>query len=290
MREIPPIVKNLIIINVILAISQHVLYSSYHIDLSDYLGLHYFRSELFRPWQLITHMFMHGDPRSINETIIHLFSNMFGLWMLGSILEMKWGPKRFLIFYMICGIGAALCQLGVSALHFEPIVHAYQAYLSNTNLDQFNSFINHHLVRGADMHIMGRLKENFELWNADPGNTLYAKLSQQRLHDYIFGARTMEGIHLNGLVDEGMVGASGAVMGILFAFGYLFPNLELMLLFLPIPIKAKWFVAVYAIFELYSGIRNSAGDNVAHFAHIGGMLFAFILLKIWHYRFGDRNF
>jgi len=290
MREIPPIVKNLIIINVILAISQHVLYSSYGIDIQVYLGLHYFRSELFRPWQLITHMFMHGDPRSINETIIHLLSNMFGLWMLGSILEMKWGPKRFLIFYIICGIGAALCQLGVSALQYEPIVHAYQNYLINTNLDQFISFLQHHLVRGANPFYINRLKENFDLWNADPGNTLYAKLSQQRLHDYIFGANAIGGIHVNGLVDEGMVGASGAIMGILFAFGYLFPNLELMLLFLPIPIKAKWFVSIYALFELYSGIRNSAGDNVAHFAHIGGMLFAFILLKIWHYRFGDRNF
>jgi membrane associated rhomboid family serine protease len=210
--------------------------------------------------------------------------------MFGSILEHRWGPKRFLTFYLICGLGAALCHLGVLSLQYEPVVRSYQAYLGNTTLDQFNLFIKHHLGRGADPQIMGRLKEIFESWNADPGNTFYTKLSQQRLHDYIYGARAVEGIHVSGLLDEATVGASGAVFGVLFAFGYLFPNLQLMFIFPPIPIKAKWFVTIYAVFELYAGLRNSASDNVAHFAHLGGMLFAFLLLRIWKYRFGDRNF
>jgi len=289
-QMVPPLVKNLIIINVILAIAQHVIWASFHISLSDYLGLHYFRSDMFRPWQMITHLFMHGDPSDIEATILHLFSNMFALWMFGSILEHRWGAKKLLTFYIICGLGAALCHLGVLSLQYEPVVNSYQNYVNNTTLDRFNSFITHHLKRGADPHIMTRLGEIYESWNNDPGNTFYPKISQQRLHDYVYGARSIEGIHVQGLIDEATVGASGAVFGVLFAFGYLFPNLQLMFIFPPIPIKAKWFVTIYAVFELYAGIRNSAGDNVAHFAHLGGMLFAFLLLKIWKYRFGDRHF
>ena len=287
---IPTIVKNLIIINVILALAQHVIWGTFHINLADYLGLHYFRSELFKPWQFVTHIFMHGDPKDLEATILHLFSNMFALWMFGSILENRWGAQRFLTFYMICGLGAALCHLGVLSLQYEPVVNGYQNYLANTNLDQFNSFIKHHYNGGADPHIIARLQEVYENWSVDPGNTFYPKLSQQRLHEYVYGAGVIDGVYQYGIFDEATVGASGAVFGILFAFGYLFPNLELMFIFPPIPIKAKWFVTFYAIFELYSGLRNSAGDNVAHFAHLGGMLFAFILLKIWRYRFGDRHF
>ena len=287
-QMLPPIVKNLIIINVILAVAQHVMWASLHISLADYLGLHYFRSDMFKPWQFLTHMFMHGDPSSLEATLLHLFSNMFALWMFGSILEQRWGPKRFLSFYLICGLGAALCHLGVLSLQYEPVVQSYQKYLGNSTLDQFNSFISHHLRGGADPHIMRRLGDVYESWNNDPRNTFYPKLSQQRLNDYIYGARSVEGVHVQGLLDEATVGASGAVFGVLFAFGYLFPNLQLMFIFPPIPIKAKWFVTIYAVFELYAGLRNSAGDNVAHFAHLGGMLFAFLLLRLWRHRFGDR--
>jgi membrane associated rhomboid family serine protease len=287
-QMLPPIVKNLIIINVILAVAQHVMWASFHISLADYLGLHYFRSDMFRPWQFVTHIFMHGDPASIEATLFHLFSNMFALWMFGSILERRWGAKRFLTFYLICGLGAAFCHLGVLSLQYEPVVHSYQTYVGNSTLDQFNSFINHHFKGGADRQIMQRLGDVYERWNNDPGNTFFPKLSQQRLNDYIYGARSVEGIHVHGLLDEATVGASGAVFGVLFAFGYLFPNLQLMFIFPPIPIKAKWFVTIYAVFELYAGLRNSAGDNVAHFAHLGGMLFAFLLLRLWRYRFEDR--
>lgn len=288
---LPPIVKNLIIINVILAVAQHVFYKSFGIALSDYLGLHYFRSDLFRPWQMVTHIFMHGDPSSIETTLLHLLSNMFALWMFGSILEHRWGPKRFLIFYFICGLGAAICHLGVLSLQYEPVIHSYQAFVSNPNLDRFESFWRHHVTAGAaDRDIMIRLQNVANSWSNDPGNTQLAKLSQYSLHDYIYGMRGSDGGHAMGLIDEATVGASGAVFGVLFAFGYLFPNMELMFIFPPIPIKAKWFVALYAIFELYAGLRNSAGDNVAHFAHLGGMLFAFLLLRIWKYRFGDRYF
>jgi membrane associated rhomboid family serine protease len=287
----PPIVKNLIIINVIMVVLQQVLFSTAGIQLSDYLGLHYFRSQLFKPWQLVTHMFMHGgDARNFNATLLHIFSNMFGLWMLGSMLEHRWGAKRFLTFYMICGLGAAACQLGVMSLELEPVLNGYGQFVNNRTLDQFNSFISHHLRRGAGAEIIQNLADVHSRWNADPGSQYLPKLADVRIHEYVYGVSPAGGGHIDGILDEGMVGASGAVFGILFAFGYLMPNLELFLMFIPIPIKAKFFVLFYMAFELYSGLRASETDNVAHFAHLGGAVFAFILLKIWGYRFGDRRF
>lgn len=287
-QVIPPIVKNLIIINVILAVLQHILWGSFHISLADYLGLHYFRSDLFKPWQLVTHLFMHGDPRSLNETFWHLLSNMFALWMFGSILENRWGPKRFLTFYLVCGLGAAACHLGVLSLQYEPVVDSYKAFMANPTLAQFDLFLRHHPLHGADPRLMERVQGAYWSWTQSPGDASIPKFATQFTHDYLYGAYDTAGAHVDGFLDEATVGASGAVFGVLFAFGYLYPNLELMLLFPPIPIKAKWFVLFYGLFELYSGVRNTAGDNVAHFAHLGGMLFAFLLLRLWRYRFGDR--
>jgi membrane associated rhomboid family serine protease len=289
-QVIPPIVKNLIIINVILAIAQHVLWGSFGISLADYLGLHYFRSTLFKPWQLITHLFMHGDPRSAQETALHLLSNMFALWMFGSILENRWGPKRFLTFYLICGLGAAACHLGVLSLQYEPVVDSYRTFVANPTLAQFDLFLQHHPLHSADPRLMERVQRAYAAWMQSPGDPSLPKFALQFTHDYLYGTFDTAGIHVDGFLDEATVGASGAVFGVLFAFGYLYPNLELMLLFPPIPIKAKWFVLFYGLFELYSGVRNTAGDNVAHFAHLGGMLFAFLLLRLWKYRFGDRYF
>lgn len=293
--SMPPVVKNLIIINVILAVAQQLLYQTSGIQLGDYLGLHYFRSEMFRPWQLVTHMFMHGDARDLNATLLHIFSNMFGLWMLGSILEHRWGAKRFMTFYMICGLGAAACQLGVMSMQLEPVINGYDQFVNNRTLDQFNNFCNHHIRRGAHPVLIEFLGKVQQAWNSDPGNTFLPKLAQLRVHDYVYGTDVVDGVRLNGMrldgiLDEGMVGASGAVFGILLAFGYLMPNMELYLMFLPIPIRAKYFVLFYMIFELYAGLRASETDNVAHFAHLGGALFGFILLKVWGYRFGDRRF
>ncbi len=293
---LPPVVKNLIIINVIMVVAQQALYSTAGIQLSDQLGLHYFRSEMFRPWQLVTHMFMHGgDARNLDATILHIFSNMFPLWMLGSILEYRWGPKRFLSFYLICGLGAAACQLGVTSLQLEPIINGYQQFQMNPTLDQFNNFYSHHVQSGARPELIDLVTQVKNQWNNDPGNTFLPQLAEHRIHDYVFGTgsyngQRLDGFRLDGILDQGMVGASGAVFGILLAFGYLLPNLELFLLFIPIPIRAKYFVLFYMVFELYAGLRASDTDPVAHFAHLGGALFAFILLKIWGYRFGDRRF
>jgi membrane associated rhomboid family serine protease len=280
---LPPIVKNLIIINSLIVFAQFVL-GRMGIDLADYLGLHYWRSHYFKPWQFFTHMFMHGSYNDVNATIMHLFSNMFALWMFGSILENVWGAKKFLTFYLICGLGAALLHMGVVAYEFSIIEKAFIKYQGNPTADQFNLFIQQHVTGHQSSPIKDYLYGINKYWQSNASTNL-SNESISAINQYLTGT-VVEGQYLPGIYDEATVGASGAVFGILFAFGYLFPNTLLYLYFL-VPIKAKYVVGAYALFELFAGVKNSAGDNVAHFAHLGGMLVAFILLKIWNRR--DRR-
>lgn len=232
-RDTPPVVKNLLIINVLVYVAM-IMLRSQDLDLTEYFGLHYWKSEAFYPHQLVTYMFMHSF------TITHLLFNMFAVWMFGKVLESVWGSKRFLIYYMVTGVGAGLIQLLVIYLRLMPLYNQ----LSPEDLSYITE-------NGYQLLQEGK---NF----TDP----------------VAGK-------INLLLNVTTVGASGAVFGILLAFGMLFPNTELMLLFPPIPIKAKWFVIGYGAIELYSGMANNAGDNVAHFAHLGGMLFGFFMIKYW---------
>lgn len=216
---LPVVVKNLVIINALVFLAQNVLPNS-SINMEDLFALHTIQSPLYKPWQLVTHMFMHAD-------LMHIFFNMFALWFLGSVLENLWGPKRFLTFYIVCGLGSALCHLTVLYFQNEKLIEAFYSWSSSEQSFYFNDF--------------------------------------QR--------------SLNSVT----VGASGAVFGCLAAFGYLFPNMYIYIYFL-FPIKAKWFVLLYAGYELYSGIQNSAGDNVAHFAHLGGALAGFLMVYFWNKR------
>lgn len=236
-RNIPPVVKNILIINVLVFLGTAFL-TQQGIDVNKYLALHYFTSNNFYPHQLVTYMFMHGG-------ISHIFFNMFAVWMFGKVLEQVWGDKRFLIYYMATGIGAGLIQLLVAYIRLIPL---------------------NEMVTPEQMDYI--ITNGYELLQTN-----------RNYSDPVSG-------QLNILLNVSTVGASGAVFGILLAFGMLFPNTELMLLFPPIPIKAKWFVIMYGAFELYSGFANNPNDNVAHFAHLGGMLFGFILIKYWK---ADRN-
>jgi membrane associated rhomboid family serine protease len=266
-----PVVKNIIIINVLFVLLQFVL-GQKGIDLADYLALHYWRSPNFGWWQLFTHMFMHGSAFDIKLTIGHIFFNMFGLFMFGGVLEQLWGPKRFLLFYLICGVGAALCQLGVLAIFIEPLHASFLAYQQHPDFVSFAQ-----LVRQHDLTSMPRIQEILRFWelNRDCGNCSAMSIN---------ALGQIQALKIDG----SMVGASGAVMGILFGFAYLFPNIELFIMFIPVPVKAKFAIAGYALIELFSGIGNFAGDNVAHFAHLGGMLFAFIILRIWNNNIRNR--
>lgn len=261
--QMPLIVKNLLIVNVLVFLAQMVFESKgYNNTVNNLFALHYWASPEFRWWQPLTHMFMHGS-------IMHIVFNMFALWMFGRILENMWGPRRFLLFYLICGLGAAMCHLAVVTYQMWPFQQLLTAYEHNPNISDFFTIATKYPIA-----VSREYANNFlHSWQADQGSMQYASQSIELLKT-----------HMN----EPMVGASGAIFGLLFAFGYLFPNTELFIYFIPIPIKAKYFVAGYALIELFSGVQNSAGDNVAHFAHLGGMLFAFILLRIWNNKIRNR--
>lgn len=229
---LPPVVKNLIFINVIMLLAYYAARSFYGIDLNAILGLYFPKSEHFEPVQVITHMFMHGG-------FWHLFFNMFALYMFGQILETAWGPKRFFIYYMVCGLGAALTHEAVIAFQYHKI-------MSIIGPDQLQ------IVLDDGARYFGQNK--------------------------IFTDETMRQLQI--LLNTPTVGASGAIFGVLLAFGVLFPNTQLMLLFPPIPIKAKYFVIIYGGIELYLAVTQP-GSNIAHAAHIGGMLFGYILIRIW---------
>lgn len=204
MRNLPTITRYLLIANFVIFFLAGILERTFGIDLNTIGGLHYYSAHSFHWWQPLTYMFLHAD-------MSHILFNMLAVWMFGATLENAWGSRRYLIYYLVCGVGAAIIQEGVwSMMPFHPL----QLEFLNT------------------------------------------------------------------------IGASGAVFGILFAFGWLFPDTPMFILFIPIPIRARTIVIIYAIMELFAGMGNMMGthiDNVAHFAHLGGMLFGWLLLLYWRH-------
>ena len=221
MNKLPTVTKNLLIINVLAWMGTLAL-GKYGIDLHRLFGLHFFMAPSFRIWQLATYMFLH-------EGFQHIFFNMFAVWMFGRIMEDTWGSKRFLIFYLLCGIGAGLMQELCQFVHYEIALAPYE---------------------------------------------------QVSMGGYIVPMKT----YLDGILT---VGASGAVYGILLGYGMTFPNNQLFIIPFPFPIKAKWLVIGYVVLELGLGLRASAADNVAHFAHLGGMLVGFLIILYWKHK--DRK-
>ena len=225
MRNIPTVTKNLLILNV-LAFVAYIIFSGMGIDLNNLLGLHFFLSNDFHLWQLVTYMFMHGG-------YMHILMNMFMLWMFGMVMENVWGSKKFLLYYMVTGIGAGLCQE----------LAQYASYIAEG--------LNHYQYVTTKM---GRIPmENYlSLWTT--------------------------------------VGASGAVYGVLLAFGLTFPNERMFIIPIPIPLKAKWIIFGSIAIELFSAMGTS-NDGVAHLAHLGGMLFGYLLIRYWRkHPYSDGDF
>lgn len=261
-NAVPPVVKNIIIINVLMLMGTYFLQNTF--DFTTHFALYYPGSDYFKPYQLITHMFMHAG-------LTHLFFNMFALWMFGRILEGVWGSRRFLFYYFFTGIGAAALHTFVNYLEISPMQHAYEAYMSNPSPDAFIKFVDDY---------SGFFRDYYPGYEAKFQEFIYGW--QQNLTNMNFITEADDFIHqaIQTRMNVPTIGASGAVFGVLLAFGMLFPNTELMLLFPPVPIKAKWFVIGYGAIELFLGIKG--GSNIAHFAHVGGMLFGFILIKYWN--------
>ena len=267
---LPPVIKNLLIINGLFFLATLAFQHIYDKDLIDYLGLHYPIASQFRPYQFITYMFMHGG-------FSHIFFNMFALWMFGNVLENMWGPKKFLIYYLFTGIGAALTHYAIFYFQISPVTSAIDHFLSKPSIEAFKIFAS---------------SDNFSLSSAEMMNHYNAFVvkynslidSKSQLAETInFMYQYREDV-LNAPV---VVGASGAVFGVLLAFGMMFPN-SLIYLYFFIPIKAKWFVFLYGAIELFSGVMARPGDNVAHFAHLGGMVFGFALLYWWERKHKKR--
>ncbi len=257
--NIPPVLKNLLIINILMFIGSMVIEGTMQVDLNRILGLHYFKSELFRPYQIITHMFMHAN-------LTHVFLNMFMLWMFGKVLEQVWGGKRFLFYYFFTGLGAAALHMLVMHIELSSLVRDATALGNTPSPDLFAAFIKDHLGRSSP-----QLYDFTQAWLADPGNPSYSREALSFVDKMV-----------QGKLNIPTVGASGAVYGVLLAFGVIFPNMPLVLIFFPFfPIKAKYMVMAMGALELLHGLSMSGG-NVAHFAHLGGMLFGFILIKYWN--------
>lgn len=215
MNNIPTITKNLLIVNVVVFLATY-LFRNMGVDLNNVLGLHFFLAPDFHIYQLFTYMFAHGG-------FSHIFFNMFALWMFGCIVERTWGPKKFLTYYIVCGVGAGL---------FQELAQFY--LIASEQLP--------HFTLAQTMKVANANAAFLNLWTT--------------------------------------VGASGAVYGILLAFGMLYPEERIFIFPLPVPIKAKWFVMGYAAIELFMAY-SSTGDGVAHLAHLGGMVFGFFLIRYW---------
>lgn len=251
MFNLTPVVRVLLILNVLVFLVTNEA-------IINQFGLHSFLSDKFNPIQLLTHMFLHGGFN-------HIFSNMIGLVVFGPMLEQFWGPRRFTFFYFFCGLGAALLFSGINYFETYDVYKSVLAYRVSPGFDGFSAFVDQHATSYYDRLVP--FLDKFRAYPTD-GKNIQDSVS---IVNRIFSNQ----------VDEPMVGASGAIFGVIMGFGLLFPNTQLFLLFPPIPVKAKYLVIFYGAFELYSGIYRAQSDNVAHFAHIGGMLFAFILVKYW---------
>lgn len=256
MGSTPPVVLNLIIINALMLLLTWFL-GNMNIDIVNILGLHSFYSSSFYIWQPITNIFLHGD-------IMHLFFNMFSLWMFGRILEQVWGGKKFLLYYLMTGVGASLLNSVVTIAEVEWMRHSAEQVLANTTPDTFFDFVKSY-APGAK----GEISSFLDGWYNSPKDTAYIKEAKEAVYT-IMDARS----------DSITIGASGSVYGVLLAFGMLFPNMMLLLLFPPIPIKAKYMVMIFAAFELYFGISGKQ-SGIAHFAHLGGMLVGFFIIRYW---------
>ncbi len=244
MNNMTDTVKQLLIINVLFFIGSYFVPQA-----NELLSLHYFESDGFKFWQPITHMFMHGS-------LMHIFFNMFALVSFGSALEHFWGAKKFLFFYLSCGIGAALIHSGVNYYYFH---------------DGLNLLIENGVQK---TEIVSTLSQG--MYNKGWEEITSVSSVKDMIEAYLGKA----------------VGASGAIYGLLVAFAFMFPNAELALMFIPVPIKAKYFVPVIVLLDLFSGVTGYSifgAGNIAHFAHVGGALFGFIMMWYWKKNQFDKN-
>ncbi|WP_341901442.1 rhomboid family intramembrane serine protease [Fluviicola taffensis] len=262
--NIQPVTKNILLLNIAMALLTAFFDSQGNgIDLGSILGAHYFGTPLFQPYQVVSHFFMHQSILAPNGGFLHIFMNMYVLVIFGSFLERLWGPKRFFIFYVASALGAYLLYAGVGFFQI---------------MEMKRIIGDEHIIAGINGIIKeyGRSDAAISELNQFLGSIQISSAQNMAIQSYV----------LKSFIP--MVGASGAIFGVMAAFAILFPNTQLMLIFPPIPIKAKWLIGGYFVFELYNSFQNNSGDNVAHLAHVGGAIVGAILVLIW--RRTGKNF
>lgn len=263
MLRITDVVKHLLIINILVFLIGEIGL----VD-TEMLALRFPTSEDFRPYQIVTHFFMHGG-------LMHLFFNMFALVMFGSALESLWGPKKFLFFYFLCAFGAAFLHTAYSWWDLNNLQSLIDQFQANPNPDTYWAFF-------SDVPLDKLQPQDYKT----AVEKVAGALNNPSADVVNAGVQYMNEF-LNLKRGTPVVGASGAIYGLLLAFGMYFPNAELMLIFLPIPIKAKYFIPILMVVELFFGFNQFSWDNIAHFAHLGGALTGFLLILYWR-RFGSR--
>ena len=256
-RRLTPVARNILIINTVI----FIIGSFFKPLLTEIFGLRVVFSSEWAPYQFLTYMWLHGS-------FYHILGNMIAVLVFAPMLETVWGSKRFLTFYLVCGIGAGTLYGIADFFEKYPLKADTEAYMQAPNPEDFERFILDYKSAYFDLSALANLSDIYFEDENNPGIINKTKEVVRVTYD-IFITR------------GNMIGASGAVFGILFAFAFLFPNTQLFLLFPPIPIKAKYLVFFYGLYELYAEFNRMPGDNVAHLAHLGGMLIAFIMLKTW---------
>lgn len=257
MHQITPVVKRLLILHSAIFFAQSLL----DIDLIGLLGLRCVLSTYFRPYQFFTHLFVHAS-------FGHLFTNMFALFTFGPVLEHTLHSKKFITFYMITGLGAAALYAGIQYAEVTELANSYYAYLSQPDPESFFVYLKHfpHTTYSSLHSFTSAFFEH-------PNDLAYVTESKAIAHQ-LYKLKA----------DMPTVGASGSIFGIFMAFAMLFPNTKLFLFFMPFPVKAKYVIAIYGVYELYAGIKGNPADNTAHFAHLGGIIFAYLFIVWWKRR------
>ena len=251
MNNLTPCAKYLLLTNIIVFVLCLAMPKA-----GEYLALYYIKSENFKPYQFFTYMFVHAG-------VMHIFFNMFALYQFGSVIESVWGSKRFSFYYIVCGLGAAAVNMLVNYWQIAPVQSAAEALMANPSVEGLRNFTAEH-------------SEYFKMQLVDDFITRY-----QNSPDFLPAIREIAQDAASKISAPPIVGASGAVFGLLLAFGMMFPDLKLQFMFIPIGIKAKYFIILYGAAELFFGVNGFRGDNIAHFAHLGGMLFGILLILWW---------
>lgn len=258
-RQLTPMVKNLLILNIGLFAIQYFL----GFKINDFLALYGFASPEFSPYQLFTHMFVHST-----RGFGHIFGNMIGLFFFGSMLERFWGSNKFLTYYIVTGLGAGILFGAVNFYEYKQTEKAMHAYTENPTPEGYFTFLRDNYPRFRGNESLLTIGENFD----------NQPKSQELAENSVDAVTAVTG----WVRDMPMLGASGAIFGLIIAMALLFPNTMLYLMFPPIPIKMKYFALFYGLYSIYSIVKAAPNDNVAHFAHLGGMLIGFIMIKIWN--------